>query len=48
MGDDVKPKSLCCSYNTVILYHLVIKQAEGNNKQTMSWKVCVVEQNVQC
>jgi len=27
---------------------VVIKRAEGNNNQAMTWKFCLVEQNVQC
>ena len=46
MGDHVKPKSLCCSYNSDFK-SMVIKQAEGNNNQDLVWKFCAVEQTVQ-
>jgi len=47
MGDHVKPKSMCCSYNSDFK-SLVIKHAEGNNNQDLAWKFCVVEQKEQC
>jgi len=47
MGDHVKPKSMCSSYN-IDFMSTVIKHAEGNNNQAMAWVFCVVEQNVQC
>jgi len=46
MDVHVRPKSVCCSYNGDFK-SLVIKHAEGNNKQDLAWKFCVVEQNVQ-
>lgn len=47
MGGHVKPKSLCCSYNTDFK-SMAIKHAEGNNNKDLVWKFCGVEQNVQC
>jgi hypothetical protein len=47
MGDHVKLKSLCCSYNSDFK-SMVIKHSEGNNNQDFAWKFCVVEQTVQC
>jgi len=46
MDVHVRPKSVCCSYNGDFK-SLVIKHAEGNNKQDLAWKFCVVQQNVQ-
>ena len=47
MDDHVKPKSMCCSYNSDFK-SMAIKHAEGNNNKDSDGKFCVVEQNVQC
>jgi hypothetical protein len=39
MGEDVKPKSLCCSYNCDFK-SMVIKHSEGNNNGDLACKLC--------